>query len=74
MARAIDLNISRFAGEEPGGRSSGVLARLSRAVASHRKYLAAYEELNALTDRDLADLGVSRLNVRDLAREVAYGG
>jgi uncharacterized protein YjiS (DUF1127 family) len=42
-------------------------------VANYREYLATYEELNALTDRELADLGLSRLNVREVAREAIYG-
>ena len=31
------------------------------------------DELNALSDRELADIGMSRLNVRDVAREAVYG-
>ena len=30
-------------------------------------------ELDALTNRELADLGIARLNIRDVAREAAYG-
>jgi uncharacterized protein YjiS (DUF1127 family) len=31
-------------------------------------------ELNALTDRDLADLGIPRTDIRRIARDAAYGG
>lgn len=67
MAHAINLNAYADYAEHPG-----IFARLSRAFADHRKYLATYDELNALSDRELADLGLSRLNVRDVAREAVY--
>jgi uncharacterized protein YjiS (DUF1127 family) len=41
-------------------------ARKSRAV-----YLQTVEELSALTDRDLADLGIARISIEDIAREAA---
>ena len=68
MAHAISLNAYAGHAEQPG-----IFARLRRAVAGHRAYLAILAELDALTDRDLADLGLSRLNVRDVARSAACG-
>jgi uncharacterized protein YjiS (DUF1127 family) len=41
-------------------------ARKARAV-----YLQTLEELSALTDRDLADLGIARISIEDVAREAA---
>lgn len=41
-------------------------ARKARAV-----YLQTLEELSALTDRDLADLGIARISIEDIAREAA---
>jgi len=68
MAHAIALNTyADYAGQP------GLLARLRQALADHRAYLATYDGLNALTDRDLADIGLSRLNVRDVARGVVSG-
>ena len=52
--------------------SPGSSPACARAFADHRKYLATYDELNALSDRELADIGLSRLNVRDVAREAVY--
>lgn len=49
------------------------LADLRRAWARRRAYVATRDELDALTDRDLSDLGISRLSIRDIAREAAYG-
>jgi uncharacterized protein YjiS (DUF1127 family) len=31
-------------------------------------------ELDALTDRDLADLGIPRADIRRIARDAAFGG
>ena len=65
MAHAINLNAYA---EQPG-----ILAGIRQAIADHRAYLATFGELNALSDRELADIGLSRLNVRDVARDAVYG-
>jgi uncharacterized protein YjiS (DUF1127 family) len=43
------------------------------AIHQRRLYLQTVAQLNALTDRELADLGISRLSIADIAREAAYG-
>ena len=43
------------------------------AIAQRRTYLRTVAELNALTDRELADLGISRFSIPEIAREAAYG-
>jgi uncharacterized protein YjiS (DUF1127 family) len=68
MAHAIQLNEYRLS-----SRESSFFARLRQAIADYREYLATYEELGALNDRELADLGLSRLNVRDVAWDAVYG-
>ena len=68
MAHAINLNAYADIAEQPG-----IFARLRQAFADYRRYLATYDELNALSDRELADIGLSRLNVRDVARQAVYG-
>ena len=68
MAHAINLNAYADYAEQPGTSPA-----CCRPVADHRAYLATYDELNALTDRELADVGLSRLNVRDVARDAVYG-
>jgi len=55
------------------GRQPSLFARLRQSFADYREYLATYGELNALSDRELADIGLSRLNVHDVAREAVYG-
>ena len=69
MAHALNLNAyTTYA----NSAQPGVLARLQQALADYRAYRALHNELDALTDRDLADIGLSRLTVRDTAR-AAYG-
>lgn len=43
------------------------------AIAQRRVYTRTVAELNALTDRELVDLGISRLSITEIAREAAYG-
>lgn len=43
------------------------------AVQQRRIYARTVAELNALTDRELTDLGISRLSITDLAHQAAYG-
>jgi hypothetical protein len=38
----------------------------------HNSDRAIHDELNALTDRELADLDLSRLGLRDIAGEAVY--
>jgi uncharacterized protein YjiS (DUF1127 family) len=58
----------------------GLLARLAilkdgvvTAVQQRRTYARTVAELNALTDRELTDLGISRLSIPEIAHEAAYG-
>ena len=41
--------------------------------ALHREYTRTYNELNALSDRDLADIGIGRGDIDTLSREHVYG-
>lgn len=49
------------------------MKNLRDAMARRKVYRATYHELSILTDRDLADLGIARSNIRQLALEAAYG-
>lgn len=46
---------------------------LGERLALYRSYRATLEELEMLTDRELADIGMHRSNIRDIAREHVYG-
>jgi uncharacterized protein YjiS (DUF1127 family) len=52
---------------------SGLLARIGKTFADYRLFRKTLDELQALNDRELADLGLSRLSVRDVAYESVYG-
>ena len=43
------------------------------AISQRRVYARTVAELNSLTDRELTDLGISRLGITEIAREAAYG-
>jgi len=47
--------------------TSMILARL----ASWRRYRQTFRELELLDDRDLADLGIGRCDIRAVARQAA---
>lgn len=54
-------------------RIRGAYANYKTAQALRTKYNATYHELNKLTDRDLADLGIPRSNIGAIAFEHVYG-
>lgn len=53
-------------------RLISALTHVKAAIERRRLYVQTLDELNALTDRELADLGISRAKVADVAREAAY--
>jgi uncharacterized protein YjiS (DUF1127 family) len=68
------VNTTRFAARK------GLLDRLAQvkdatiaAIQTRRVYARTVAELNSLTDRELSDLGISRLGIAEIAREAAYG-
>lgn len=54
-------------------RFNSFLADLADRRARAKVYRATYNELSALTDRELNDLGLSRSGIRAVAYEAAYG-
>ncbi len=70
MAYAIDTRI-------PGGLETGRIGRFRAAIADRLARYATYRttlaELDSLSDRDLADLGIARTDIHALAREAAMG-
>ncbi|HMQ92221.1 MAG TPA: DUF1127 domain-containing protein [Amaricoccus sp.] len=52
---------------------TGLFARLSKSFADHREYIATYKTLNALTDRQLSDFGVTRQSIGEIAWASVYG-
>lgn len=54
------------------GATDGLVARVRKALADYRLYLATVRELQQLTDRELADLGMHRASIDGIARESVY--
>lgn len=72
MAFANDTHRTHAAGATLWDRLADLRAALGERVARHRLYRQTVEELGALSDRDLADLGLHRALIADVAREAAY--
>jgi uncharacterized protein YjiS (DUF1127 family) len=53
-------------------QSLGLVDRVKKLFADLRLYQATVRELSALSDRELADLGISRTSIRDIARQSVY--
>lgn len=66
MANVSVLNTYRST-----ARGAGVFAQLRVALAEYRQFRAIRAEMNELSDRELADIGISRHNINDLAWEAA---
>ncbi len=53
-------------------RVKNVFKNIAQSVRDYRMYAKTRAELEALTDRELDDLGVSRLQLDEIAREAVY--
>ena len=70
MAYVVSNRTARFSlGDYLGNVKASLKANLARRAI----YRQTLNELNALTDRELVDLGISRFEVTALAHEAAYG-
>lgn len=67
------VNTTRIARKGFADRLAFVKDTVLTAIARRRTYLRTVAELNGLTDRELADLGISRLGISEIAHEAAYG-
>ncbi len=67
------VNSSRAASFSLADRISGVIALTKANLARRAVYNQTVRELNALTDRELADLGIARADIYAVSREAAYG-
>jgi len=55
-------------------RFAGLFGGISRRYAQYRTYRTTLDELEALSNRELADLGISRTMLRAVAYQAAYEG
>jgi len=52
---------------------SGFTARLRQIFADYGLFRKTVDELERLNDRELADLGITRYQIRDIAHGSVYG-
>lgn len=57
----------------PVAAVSNLVAEIKTAFLCRRDYQRTYDELNALSDHDLADIGICRGQIAALARQHVYG-
>lgn len=50
-----------------------MLEQLTTAFYQYRNYRKTFKELSRMTDRELADIGITRYDIDTIAREYAYG-
>lgn len=53
------------------GWASEIVRRLSVRMARYRRYRQTFDELNSLSDRELADISVHRSMIPQIAAEAA---
>ncbi|MDC0736841.1 DUF1127 domain-containing protein [Cognatishimia sp. SS12] len=54
-------------------RAASMLTKLIEKFGQYRLYKQTVAELSMLSNRDLADLGISRSGIKGLALETVYG-
>ena len=68
-----NVNVIRHADAGLFGRFNAFLADYRAARKRYAVYRETLGELNALSDRDLADMGMHRSMLEDVAKAAAYG-
>lgn len=68
------MNENNIARHTINGRFGGFIGGVSARFAQYRTYRRTLDELESLTDRELADLGIARHALRAVAYRAAYEG
>lgn len=63
---------SRSASVSISDRFGAIVKLVKEAIERRQIYATTVAELSSLSDRDLTDMGISRLAITDVAREAAY--
>ena len=66
------ISVSSPASSGIFARLAGVVSNIQSRYAQYRVYRNTLDELSALNDRELADLGLSRAMLRSVAYHSAY--
>jgi len=70
---AATIHSTRFSESRSfGQRWTDLRTSLTARLAQYRIYRSTLAELGMLTDRELADLGLHRSNIGEIARDAAY--
>jgi len=64
---------TQFAGASFAARFSAFRAEIAQKLANRKVYTTTVNELQALSNRELADLGLGRSEIKRIALEAAYG-
>ena len=67
------VNSTRAVSVSFSDRLAGAMSVLRAMIQRRKVYDQTTRELNSLSDRDLADLGIHRSLIATVAREAAYG-
>lgn len=67
------VNTTRVSSFGVADRFAALVASFKVSMAQRRVYTRTLAELNALTDRELTDLGIARGMIVEISREAAYG-
>ena len=67
------VNTTRTVTHGLADRFAAFVKSIKLAAQRRAVYDQTVRELNGLTNRELADLGIARLNIQDVARTAAYG-
>ncbi|MCC1494072.1 DUF1127 domain-containing protein [Cognatishimia sp. F0-27] len=70
---AYASNTTRYAPALSSDKASSLIASLRDRWARYTLYRRTLAELNGLSNRELADLGLSRAGLRSVAYEAVYG-
>ena len=71
MAALAHTSIARV---PASSRIAASVAALRDAYARYKTYRVTLKELESLTGRELADIGLNRSMIKSTAMEAAYGG
>lgn len=76
MSRDEDMTYNTdtgFAGFSLGQRFAAFRTDMAENAAKRKTYRTTLAELEMLSNRDLADLGITRASIKSIAYEAAYG-
>jgi uncharacterized protein YjiS (DUF1127 family) len=69
----MNANTPTVAGNPIARMFADAIADYKAASARRVVYRDVVVQLEGMTDRDLADVGIARITIRDVAKQAAYG-